>query len=346
VLIYMNAELQKRLMPVFHYALRPGGTLFLGPAENVGSTERLFAETDRKHRIVRRIGDTSRLPEFPIAGGDGKDRTDRPGGDKGQLAETDPALRTAQRLLERYSPAYVIVDGDFDIIEASSGTGAFLELPRGRPKANLAAMARTELAVDIKAAVSKVLSSGERLVRNDLIVGHEDERRYLTLIVEPLPGPDLGDRRCLVVFQTGPAAVAAETEGARRRGGDEELVRALELELQTTKERLQSTLEELETSNEELRASNEELSSVNEELQSSNEELETSKEELQSINEELRTVNNELSARVEELSRANSDLKNLFTNTRIAMLFLDTDFRIRNFTPPATSWPAGSTSRL
>ncbi|MGF1469976.1 MAG: sensor histidine kinase, partial [Sandaracinaceae bacterium] len=135
--------------------------------------------------------------------------------------------------------------------------------------------------------------------------------------------------------QTGPATVAEATEGVRRRGGDEELVRALELELQTTKERLQSTLEELETSNEELRASNEELSSVNEELQSSNEELETSKEELQSINEELRTVNNELSGRVEDLSRANSDLKNLFSNTRIAMLFLDTDFRIRSFTPPA-----------
>ncbi|MDN3722669.1 PAS domain-containing protein [Roseibium salinum] len=121
----------------------------------------------------------------------------------------------------------------------------------------------------------------------------------------------------------------------RRRGGDDELIRILEQELQTTKERLQGTLEELETSNEELRASNEELSSVNEELQSSNEELETSKEELQSINEELRTVNSELGTRVDELSSANSDLKNLFSNTRIAMLFLDKDFRIRNFTPPA-----------
>ena len=207
-------------------------------------------------------------------------------------------------MLERYSPAYVIVDADFEILEASSGTGAFLELPRGRPEANLDAMARTEMAVDIKAAVSKVLSTGERLVRDDLVVGQAEERRHLTLVVEPLPTADPADRRCLVVFQTDPAALAEATEKARRRGGDDELVRALELELQTTKERLQSTLEELETSNEELRASNEELSSVNEELQSSNEELETSKEELQSINEELRTVNNELSARVEELSPA------------------------------------------
>jgi len=335
VLIYMNASLQKRLMPVFHYALRPGGFLFLGPAENAGH-DKLFGEFDRKNRIFRRLGETARLPEFPIAGGDGKNRQKvQHHGDAAKPGAADPAFRTAQRLLERYMPAYVIVDGDFEILEASAGTGAYLELPRGRPKANLAAMARTELAVDIKAAVSKVLATGERLVRDDLIVGHGEERRYLTLIVEPLSGSEANERRCLVVFQAGPAAVAESTERARQRGGDAELVRALEQELQSTKERLQSTMEELETSNEELRASNEELSSVNEEVQSSNEELETSKEELQSINEELRTVNNELSTRVEELSRANSDMKNLFTNTRIAMLFLDEDFCIRNFTAPA-----------
>ena len=336
VLIYMNSGLQKRLMPVFHYALRPDGFMFLGPAENAGASENLFAEADRKNRIFRRVGESARLPEFPIAAGDGKgskaasrpDARDRP-------ADRDPATRMAHRLLERYTPAYVIVDGDFEILEASSGTGAFLELPRGRPTANLGAMLRTEVALDVKSAVSKVLASGERLVRDDLIVGRDDDRRYLTLIAEPLPGNDPADQRCLVLFQTGPAAMAESTERARRRGGDEEIVRALEIELQSTKERLQTTMEELETSNEELRASNEELSSVNEELQSSNEELETSKEELQSINEELRTVNNELSARVEDLSHANSDLKNLFTNTRIAMLFLDTDFCIRNFTPPA-----------
>jgi two-component system CheB/CheR fusion protein len=334
VLIYMNASLQRRLMPVFHYALRPGGFLFLGPAEN-GGHGKLFGEFDRKNRIFRRLGETARLPEFPIAGGNDKNRKKVQVHDEPPKPNpADAAFRTAQRLLERYTPAYVIVDGDFEILDASAGTGAYLELPRGRPKANLAAMARTELAVDIKAAVAKVLATGERLVRDDLIVGHDEERRYLTLIVEPLTGSEASERRCLVVFQAGPAAVAGPTEQARHRG-DEDFVRALENELQTTKERLQSTLEELETSNEELRASNEELSSVNEEMQSSNEELETSKEELQSINEELRTVNNELSARVEDLSRANSDMKNLFTNTRIAMLFLDPEFRIRNFTPPA-----------
>lgn len=336
VLIYMNSGLQKRLMPVFHYALKPGGFMFLGPAENAGAAENLFAEADRKNRIFRRVGESARLPDFPIGAGDGKDRKLAPPPDlNARRTERDPAMRTAHRLLEKYTPAYVIIDGEFEILEASSGTGAFLELPRGRPTANLGAMLRPEVAVDVKSAVSKVFATGERVRREDLIIGRDDDRRYLTLIAEPLPGDEPADRRCLVVFQTGPTAMAEVTDRARHRGGDDEIVRALEMELQTTKERLQTTMEELETSNEELRASNEELSSVNEELQSSNEELETSKEELQSINEELRTVNNELSARVEDLSRANSDLKNLFTNTRIAMLFLDKDFCIRNFTPPA-----------
>jgi two-component system, chemotaxis family, CheB/CheR fusion protein len=333
VLIYMDTPLQKRLMPVFHYALRPNGILFLGPAENPGPDQKLFAELDRKHRIFRRIGETSRLPDFPIGAGDGKKAGRRSDGDSPN-GTRDAVQRSAQRLLERYSPAYVIVDSGFDILEASSGTGEFLELPKGRPNANLSAMARSDLAVDIKAAVSHVFATGEKLVRSDLVVGSEQNRRGLTLVVEPLPGADAGQRLCLVVFQTG-ARLAPVAEGRRRQGGDDQFIRVLEHELKTTKERLQSTLEELETSNEELMASNEELSSVNEELQSSNEELETSKEELQSINEELRTVNNELNARVEELSRANSDLKNLFGNTRIAMLFLDREYRVHNFTPPA-----------
>jgi two-component system, chemotaxis family, CheB/CheR fusion protein len=335
VLIYMDAALQKRLMPVFHYALRQDGILFLGPAENCGSDQKLFTELDRKHRIFRRIGESSRLPDFPIGAGDGKKPgRPRPRDADGPSGTRDAAQRAAQRLLERYSPAYVIVDSGFDILDASSGTGEFLELPKGRPNVNLAAMARSELVIDIKAAVSHVMTSGQKLVRSDLTIGAAENRRRLTLVVEPLPQEDGGQQLCLVVFQTGAGIVPASEEG-RRRGNDDQFIRVLEQELQTTKERLQSTLEELETSNEELRASNEELSSVNEELQSSNEELETSKEELQSINEELRTVNNELSARVEELSRANSDLKNLFGNTRIAMLFLDREFRIRNFTPPA-----------
>ncbi len=335
LLIYMTPDLQKRVMPVFHYALRPGGLLFLGPAENPGSRDKLFAEIDRTHRIFRRGSESARMPAFPIAGGNGRQTPPAQRSTGAPAADTDPAIRTAHRLLERYTPAYVIVDGDFEILESSSGTGAVLELPSGRPNANLAAMIRGELATDVKAAVAKVLSTGERLVRRDLSLWHEDEQRQFTLVVEPLRTAEQHDQRCLVIFQIGAVMPDRAARAERRQGGDAEIVRALEMELQTTRERLQSTMEELETSNEELRASNEELSSVNEELQSSNEELETSKEELQSINEELRTVNSELTARVDDLGRANSDLKNLFSNTRIAMLFLDRDNRIRSFTPPA-----------
>ncbi len=334
VLIYMNADLQRRLAPVFHYSLKPEGYILFGPAESPGQPK-LFRETDRKHRIFQRIGESARLPDFPIAAGDGRDRA---------LPRPSPGLRSeeveglsgqaARRVLADFAPAYVVIDTDYDILEASTGTGEYLELPGGRPRMNLGAMARSGLAVDVRAAVAKVMATGQRETRTGLTIGSGDQRRQLTLTVEPLPSRSRSDSLYLVVFQDGPVVGEPPTTRSARRH-DDEVARALEIELQTTKERLQSTLEELETSNEELKASNEELSSVNEELQSSNEELETSKEELQSINEELRTVNNELSSRVDDLARANNDLKNLFANTEIAMLFLDQQFRIMNFTPSA-----------
>ena len=183
VLIYMNADLQTRLMPVFHYALRPSGFMFFGPAENAGSNGKLFAEFDRKNRIFQRQGDTARLPEFPIGSGDGKDRKLRPPPEmRAKPPERDPSMQAAHRLLERYAPAYVIVDASFEILEASSGTGAFLELPRGRPTANLSAMLRAELSIDVKAAVSKVLATGDRVVRNDLVLERDGTRT--------LPQPD------------------------------------------------------------------------------------------------------------------------------------------------------------
>jgi two-component system CheB/CheR fusion protein len=189
--------------------------------------------------------------------------------------------------------------------------------------------------MDVKAALLKAMASGKPSVRTNVLHGEGDERRAVTLQVEPLGADDGGPAQLfVVVFQDKPAPVP-EALSSGNDAGDAELVRVLELELQSTKERLQTTAEELERSNEDLRISNEELSSVNEELQSSNEELETSKEELQSINEELRSVNAELTTRVEELGRANNDLRNLFASTQIAMLFLDRDLQIMNFTPPA-----------
>ena len=331
VLIYMNGDLQKRLLPVFHYALRPEGFLFLGPAENASQRPGLFADDNRAHRIYRRVGEATRLPEFPIAAGDGHHRAMT---DVRRVREQPEglAVRAARQVLERTASAYVIIDAEYDIIEASAGTGAYLELPSGRPRTNLSAMMRSGLAVEVRAAVGKAISSSKPDTRT-AVAGSGANRKELSIAVEPLQGDPRDGHLYLVIFQELPMG---ERGTAPATGGsDDEVTRALETELQTTRERLQSTLEELETSNEELRVSNEEISSVNEELQSANEELETSKEELQSINEELRTVNNELNSRVDDLGRANNDLRNLLDNTQIAMVFLDRKFRIRNFTPPA-----------
>ncbi len=335
MLIYMTPELQHRLMPVFHYAMRRDGYLFLGPAEHASQSTALFRDFDRVHRIFRRIGDVGRLPEFPIAAGKNGRReaaVRRP--EKVFDTADQLSTRAAHRILGEFAPAYVIIDSQNDILEASARTGAYLELPIGRPRTNLGAMARIGLVVDIRTAVAAATASGERHTVEGLTIGEGAQQRQLTLVVEPFAGSTAENPLYLVVFKEGsPVKPAPSDRPARDR--DDDVARTLELELITTKERLQGTLEELESSNEDLKAANEELSSVNEELQSSNEELETSKEELQSINEELRTVNNELSSRVDEISRANNDLKNLFAATRIAMLFLDEAYRIMNFTPPA-----------
>jgi two-component system CheB/CheR fusion protein len=331
LLIYMNPDLQRLLVPVFHYALRPGGFLFLGPAEGANHHPRLFKQVDRKNRIYQKSGDSGRMPDFPLASGHKRAQGEAEPERKPSQERQGVGVAASRRILSDYAPAYVVIDEHYEIHEVSGATGAFLELPRGKPRANLVAMAREGLAIDIKAAVSKVLSTGKRTVRENLVAGAGEDRKHFTLTVEPIQDEPGAQPLYLVVFQErAPVASSGKT-----RVADDDVTRALEQELQSTKERLQTTMEELETSNEELKASNEELSSVNEELQSSNEELETSKEELQSINEELRTVNSELNSRVEDLSQANNDLKNLFANTQIAMLFLDRDHCIMNFTPAA-----------
>ncbi|MEX2454937.1 MAG: CheR family methyltransferase [Rhodospirillaceae bacterium] len=334
VLIYMNPTLQQQLLPVFHYALRQGGFLFLGPAENATQHPTLFSETDRRCRIYRRIVGSSRLPAFPLAAGGYGDRAPP------SLARTsdvpvppDLSARAARRILASFAPAYIVVDRNYEILDASVGTGRYLELPSGRPRTSLAAMARSGLALDIKTAIGLVIATGEPVSRKGIAIGTEPDRRRVSIAVERLSRHDSREQLFLVVFRD--EEESAESVSSISSRGDDEVARALESELQTTKERLQGTLEELETSNQELKATNEEISSVNEELQSSNEELETSKEELQSLNEELRTVNAELHNRVDDLSRTNNDLKNLLANTRIAMLFLAPDLRIMNFTPPA-----------
>jgi len=337
LLIYLGPDLQSRVIPLFHYALREGGYLFLGNSENVTRHTRLFGEVDKPHRVFRRRPQAERrLPEFPLTTPDAA------------LGKSAPLQRPAPRedslqamverqLLERFAPAYVIIDAEGDVLFASGRTGRYLELPPGAPNNNLFAMARRGLRLDLRSAVHRAVSRGENVVQRKLTVGTNGGRLSLDLSVQPLRQGSGADALYMVVFQD-LGEIKPVPDGEAVEPGEvmeNANVRQLEAELKTTKERLQTTTEELESANEELKSRNEELSSMNEELQSANEELETSKEELQSINEELQTVNTELHVRVDELSRANSDIANLLESTQIATIFLDRELRVKSFTPAA-----------
>jgi two-component system CheB/CheR fusion protein len=332
LLIYLNSELQDRVMPLFHFALRPGGYLFLGPSENVTRHVKLFAPIDRKHRIFRRLESAARvLPDFPLTIGT---RYKAESGAPPARARSDPGLsRRAERIAERYAPAYVLIDHQFDVLNFSGRTGRFLEPAAGVASLNLLNLVHRDLRLDLRAALHTAASDKIVAKVSRLQMEIDGERRRVDLAVEPIEdGIEPGG---FVVLFTDGGAVEADPshEAASASLLRDEHVQRLEGELRLIKERLQATIEELESTNEELKSSNEEYQSINEELQSANEELETSKEELQSVNEELQTVNGELAHRVNELARANSDMKNLLESTQIATVFLDNDLRVKSFTP-------------
>lgn len=337
LLIYLTPDLQNRLIPLFHYALNDGGFLFLGTSENVTRHSRLFSTVDKVHRLFKRRPQLDRrLPEFPLTAPNARRRLMAP---ERSAAEQEPIQSLAERqLLDRYAPAYVVINSDGELLHGSGRTGKYLELAPGVPRMDVFSMARHGLRPDLRAAVHKAVSTAQVVIQRNVMIGTNGGRQTIDLVVHPLrPSSAAQEPLYMVVFQdiggikglTEPdtADSAEELENAS--------LRQIEMELRSTKERLQTTTEELESSNEELKSGNEELSSMNEELQSANEELETSKEELQSINEELQTVNAELNARVEELGRANSDISNLLESTQIATVFLDRNLSVKSFTPAA-----------
>jgi two-component system CheB/CheR fusion protein len=336
LLIYLNADLQNRVIPIFHFSLRSGGLLFLGSSENVTRHQKLFAAVDRKNRIFRRLDTATRiLPDFPLSPRvrpvDRTDVASPPAPRGGPLSGT--VSRRAEAVAERYAPAYVVVDDQYEVLHFSGRTGRYLEPNPGAATLNLLNLVHRDLRLDLRSALHRAVHDGTRVEMPLTPVHRNGDAFGVNLIVEPVGASD--HNALVVLFQdAGDIADAAPVNGERLVS--DEHVGRLEAELRLTKERLQATIEELESTNEELKSSNEEYQSINEELQSANEELETSKEELQSVNEELQTVNGELAHRVSELARANSDLKNLLESTQIATLFLDNDLRVRNFTPAAT----------
>ena len=353
LLIYLNGELQKRLIPLFRYALIPDGKLFLGTSETVGDFFNLFSALDRQAKLYQRKEDLSdlqrpviakltpplpadlpaqRLPAQPLAAG------------KRSLREI-----TEQALLERYAPVSLLTTERGEILYIHGSTGRYLEIAPGEPALNILKMARAGLKRDLSTALHSAVKEQLPVERHGLQVktnGGFSSVNLTILPVEPTADSSTTQTLYLVVLDENQAvtpALPVLVHGATLvEEPDEQTMEAtafvarLKQELKANEDYLQSANEELETSNEELKSSNEEMQSVNEELQSTNEELETSKEELQSLNEELSTVNNELQTKVSDLSRANNDMVNLMAGTGIGTVFVDFQQNILRFTPSIT----------
>ena len=337
LLIYLDAEMQSRVIPLFHFALNAGGYLFLGNSENVSRHASLFAPVEARSRIYVRL-DTGRrvLPDFPFTA-TSRTLAEQPPAPRSTAGFGDRLAKSAERIAERYAPAYIIVDRDHNILHFSGKTGRFLEPAGGAASLDLLNLVHQDLRSGVRAALSRAIEQNETVHITNLVFGSDANRQSVDLVVEPLPGNSSGSGNLVVLFKDSSPVWPQGVPTYQFPPADTSTqVQRLESQLRTTSERLQSTVEELESTNEELKSANEEYQSLNEELQSANEELETSKEELQSVNEELTTVNSELAHRVQELGRANSDLKNLLESTQIATVFLDNDLRVMNYTPAAT----------
>lgn len=329
LLIYFSSELQRRVLPIFHYALNKNGILFLGTAEGIAGFDELFATVDSKCKVFRRK-DTATAPERRVDIPFRPPFVETPNLENPEREATvDVKEALQQTLLERYAPPSVVVTADGDIILVRGKTGKYLELAEGMANWNINAMAREGLRLELPGAIHRAAAHKGVVALRGLSIETDGNYQKVDVTVSPLPQPDGASESLVVTFEDVTPPETADTVAE----SPNETIAELERELAYTKERLQTTLEEMDSASEELKSANEELQSTNEELQSTNEELTTSKEELQSLNEELVTLNTELQSKVDDLTALNNDIVNLMDSTQIGTIFLDGELRIKRFTP-------------
>ncbi len=326
VMIYLGPDLQRKIIPLFHYALRPGGYLFLGPSESAAGHLGRFRALDKKYRIFRK---KESLPHpavhFPLTDAG---RAKQAGEKQPEIEERDLARQLERVILQRYRPACIAVQENGDAVYFFGRTSRYLEQPTGSPESNVINMAKEGLRIPVRKALRQAATTHERVIQKHVSVRMNDGVSSVDITVEPLTELQPANLYMIVFEDAASDRVTQQSATPALDASSEEIIRHLENERRDAQEHAQAAFEELETSNEELK-------SANEEYQSTNEELETSKEELQSFNEELETINTELNHKVVELDKANSDLQNLLESTKIATIFLDGELRIKSFTPAA-----------
>ena len=335
VLIYLEPDVQRKLIALFHFALKPRGFLFLGGSESVGEGEDLFTPLSKRWRIYVKYG-PSKHPVIDIPFPKPVTAAIR----ETVQATSQPTLSALaeQQMLGHFGPAAVVVNRNGQILHFVGAMDRYLNLPTGAPTLDLAMLAREPLKPILRAALHDGIRKRRRASLETTVKVGREARSKLRITIAPVKGTPKEEGLSLVIFEEATAAKSSpDTRRTRKQQQQQhDIVHRLEAELKLTRREQQNLVEQLESSNEELKAANEEVTSMNEELQSTNEELESSKEELQSMNEELSTVNAQLQDRVHDLTVVNDDLTNLMGATDIATVFVDADLRVSRFTEPAT----------
>ncbi|MEI6682565.1 MAG: chemotaxis protein CheB [Bacteroidota bacterium] len=337
LLIYMQSDLQKKVIGLFHYSLNPGGVMVLGTSETIGTENEGFSEIDARSKIFRRSMTAAEkvLIDFPSSFA-------RPKSVSATATRSPKVVDNIQTmadqfLLQRFTPASVLVNGDGEILYMTGRIDRYIVPVAGKANYNIHVMAREGLRQGLPGAMRKAMQSPDPVHLANVKIGTNGGTLFVDVTVQRVENPDSHVGVVMIIFTDVPARAEHSTlSPVKGKQGSTLRMKGLEGELQRCREDMQSTREEMQTSQEELKSTNEELQSTNEELQSTNEELTTSKEEMQSLNEELQTVNTELQCKISDFIRANDDMKNLLNSTEVATLFLDRELNVRRFTEQVT----------